>query len=82
MAFPMVVRAFSGTLCRTNADENASQRSTMDFLLSIPAWAPPAIIAGVLFLAAIVIYLLGMAQGYTQDDYRRARANRRRKRRR
>lgn len=54
----------------------------MDFLLSIPAWIPPAIIAGGCALAALVIYVLGMAQGYTSQDYRNARKNARRRRKR
>lgn len=53
----------------------------MDFLLGIPAWLPPAIIAGGCGIAALVVYILGMAQGYTQEDYRNARRNRRRRRR-
>lgn len=52
----------------------------MDFLMSIPAWLPPAIIAGGCGLAALVIYILGAAQGYTHEDYRRARKNARRRR--
>ena len=53
----------------------------MDFLLSIPAWIPSAAIAIVLGLAALVIYLMGVAQGYTAEDYRKARRNSRRRRR-
>lgn len=51
-------------------------------ITSVPAWLPPAAIAIVLGLAAIVVYLLGMAQGYTNDDYRRYRAQRKKRRRR
>lgn len=54
----------------------------MDFLFSIPAWIPPAVIAGVLFLAAVFFYIVGRAQGYTQQDYRNARKKARRRRRR
>ena len=54
----------------------------MDFLTAIPAWIPPAIIAGGCGLAALVIYILGRAQGYTSQDYRNARRNARRRRRR
>jgi len=53
----------------------------MDFLLSIPAWIPPAIIAGGCALAALVIYIIGVGQGYTSEDYRRARKAARRGRR-
>ncbi|MDO4400091.1 MAG: hypothetical protein Q4D27_03975 [Coriobacteriia bacterium] len=53
----------------------------MDFLLSIPAWIPSAAIAIVLGLAALVIYIMGMSQGYTSQDYRNARRNARRRRR-
>lgn len=49
-------------------------------LLSIPAWMAPAIIALVLGLAALVVYILGMAQGYTNQDYIDYRAQRRKKR--
>ena len=52
----------------------------MDFLMSIPAWIPPAVIAGGCLIAAIVVYILGAAQGYTQQDYRNARKNARRRR--
>ena len=53
----------------------------MDFLTAIPAWLPPAIIAGGCGLAALVIYILGAAQGYTHEDYRNARRRARRGRR-
>ena len=56
----------------------------MDFsniLYSIPAWLLPAAIAGVLFIAAVVVYIIGMAQGYSNQDYIDYRAERRRKRR-
>ena len=53
----------------------------MDFLYAIPAWIPPAIIAGGCAIAALVIYILGAAQGYTRQDYRNARRNRRRRKR-
>jgi hypothetical protein len=52
----------------------------MDFLLSIPAWIPPAVICGGCAIAALVVYILGMAQGYTRQDYRNARRNARRRR--
>lgn len=51
-------------------------------LLSIPAWMAPAAIAIVLGLAALVIYLIGLSQGYTSEDYKRYRQSRRRNRRR
>ena len=54
----------------------------MDFLFSIPAWIPPAIIAGGCGIAALIVYILGAAQGYTSQDYRNARKNARRRRRR
>ena len=53
-----------------------------DFIYTVPAWIPAAVICGVLALAALVIYILGAAQGYTSNDYRAARARRRRNRRR
>jgi hypothetical protein len=52
----------------------------MEFLSSIPAWLPPAIIAGGCGIAALIVYILGMAQGYTSQDYRNARRNARRRR--
>ena len=54
----------------------------MDFLYAIPAWLPPTILAAGCGLAALVIYILGAAQGYTHEDYRRARKNARRRRKR
>ena len=54
----------------------------MDFIYAIPAWIPSAIICGVLAIAALVVYILGKAQGYTSKDYRDAREARRRRRRR
>ena len=53
----------------------------MDFLLSIPAWMPPAIIAGGCGIAALVVYALGAAQGYTNQDYRDYRSSRKKARR-
>jgi hypothetical protein len=52
------------------------------FINNIPAWVPSAAIAGVLLIAAIIFYFIGIAQGYTSEDYRRARQRRRRRRRR
>lgn len=54
--------------------------SILNFFLSIPAWVVPAAIAVVLGLAALVVYILGMAQGYTNQDYANYRAQRRKKR--
>ena len=34
-----------------------------DFIYTIPAWVPAAVICGVLALVALVIYILGAAQG-------------------
>lgn len=53
-----------------------------NFIHSFPAWIAPAAIAVVLGLAALVVYILGAAQGYTHEDYSRYRAQRRKKRRR
>ena len=53
----------------------------MDFLTAIPAWIPPAIIAGGCALAALFFYIVGIGQGYTSEDYRRARKAARRGRR-
>lgn len=54
----------------------------MDIIYAIPAWVPSAVIAIALGVVALIIYLLGKIQGYTNDDYRRARARRRARRRR
>lgn len=53
-----------------------------DFIYTVPAWVPSAVICGVLALLALIAYLAGKAQGYTSDDYRRARMRARQRRRR
>lgn len=52
----------------------------ISILYSIPAWMVPAAFAVVLGLAAIVVYILGMAQGYTNQDYVDYRRQRKRQR--
>ena len=52
-----------------------------NFINSFPAWIAPAVIAIGCGIAAIVVFLIGQAQGYTRDDYRAVRARNRARRR-